>query len=395
MNLNRKVRYGMVGGGPGAFIGEVHRMAAALDGKIELVAGSFSSDPQKTRKMGEQLHLADERLYSSFKEMARKESELPEDKRIDFVTVATPNHLHFDVCKVFIEAGINVVCDKPMTNTTEEAEELCNLVEKHNVIFALTHNYTGYPMVKEARRMVRNGRLGNLRKVVVEYPQGWLAEPIEREGENKQAAWRTDPDRAGVSSVVADIGSHAENLVEYITGLKLKELYADIHTFVEGRQLEDDANMLVHYEKGVRGVLYSSQISIGEENDLSIRIYGDEASLEWHQESPNYLHVKYPDRPEEIYKRGNPYLSEEANFGNRIPPGHPEGFIEAFANIYSNVADTIAARINGVEPDPKTLDFPTVYDGAVGVHFIHKAIESGKKREWVEMDYQPPSSRVE
>lgn len=393
MNIDRKIRYGMVGGGPGAFIGEVHRMAAALDGKIELVAGSFSSDPHKTQKMGEQLHLADERLYDSFEEMARKESELPEDTRIDFVTVATPNHLHFEVCKSFIEAGIHVVCDKPMTNTLEEAEELCSLVEEHDVIFALTHNYTGYPMVKEARQMVRKGRLGNLRKVVVEYPQGWLAEPIEKEGENKQAAWRTDPDRAGVSSVVADIGSHAENLVEYITGLRLKELYADIHTFVEGRPLEDDANMLVHYEEGVRGVLYSSQISIGEENDLTIRIYGDEASLKWNQENPNYLHVKYPDRAEEIYKRGNPYLSDEANFGNRIPPGHPEGFIEAFANIYSNVADTIAARINGEEPDPKVLDFPTVYDGAVGVHFIHKAIESGKKREWVDIDYQPPGRR--
>ena len=380
----------MVGGGPGAFIGEVHRMAAAVDGKTKLVAGSFSSDPQKTLQMGQELDLDQDRLYDSFEEMAHKESKLPEEKRIDFVTVVTPNHLHFDVCKAFIEAGINVVCDKPMTNTIEEAEELCRLVEENNVIFALTYTYTGYPMVKQARQMIRDGKLGNLRKVIVEYPQGWLAEPIERKGENKQAAWRTDPDRAGVSAVVADIGSHAENLVEYMAGLRLKELYADIHTFVEGRELEDDANMLVHYEDGVRGVLYSSQISIGEENDLKIRIYGDEASLEWRQEDPNYLHVKYPDKPEEIYKRGNPYLSDEANFVNRVPPGHPEGYIEAFANIYSNVADTIAARIHGEEADPKALDFPTVYDGAVGVHFIHKAIESGKKREWVEMNYQPP-----
>jgi len=380
----------MVGGGPGAFIGEVHRMAAAVDGKTKLVAGSFSSDLQKTRQMGQELDLDQDRLYDSFEEMAHKESKLPEEKRIDFVTVVTPNHLHFDVCKAFIEAGINVVCDKPMTNTIEESEELCRLVEENNVIFALTYTYTGYPMVKQARQMIRDGKLGNLRKVIVEYPQGWLAEPIERKGENKQAAWRTDPDRAGVSAVVADIGSHAENLVEYMAGLRLKELYADIHTFVEGRELEDDANMLVHYEDGVRGVLYSSQISIGEENDLKIRIYGDEASLEWRQEDPNYLHVKYPDKPEEIYKRGNPYLSDEANFVNRVPPGHPEGYIEAFANIYSNVADTIAARIHGEEADPKALDFPTVYDGAVGVHFIHKAIESGKKREWVEMNYQPP-----
>lgn len=389
MDLNRKIRYGMVGGGPGAFIGEVHRMAAALDGKIELVAGSFSSDPQKSRKMGQKLNLADERVYDSFEEMAQKESELPADQRIDFVSVTTPNHLHFNVCKVFIEAGIHVVCDKPMTKSIEEAEELCRLVEMHGVIFALTHNYTGYPMVKEARKMVEDGKLGTLRKIVAEYPQGWLSEPVEKRG-NKQAAWRTDPDKAGISAVVADIGSHAENLVEYITGLRLEELYADIHTFIEGRSLEDDANMLVHYEEGVRGILYSSQISIGEENDFNIRIYGDEASLEWQQENPNYLNIKYPDGPEEIYKRGNPYLSDEANFNNRIPPGHPEGFIEAFANIYSNVADTIAARLKGEKPNPKALDFPTVYDGAIGVHFIHKAIESGKKREWVDMEYTPP-----
>ena len=379
----------MVGGGPGAFIGEVHRMAAALDGKMELVSGAFSSDPEKSYRMGRKLNLSEDRLYESFREMARKEGSLPDSERIDVVTVATPNHLHFEVCKAFIEEGIHVICDKPMTNTLEEAEELCRLVEKHDVVFALTHNYTGYPMVKEARKMVREGKLGRLRKIVVEYPQGWLSEPIEREGA-KQAEWRTDPDRAGVSSVVADIGSHAENLVEYITGLRLEELYADIHTFVEGRPLEDDANMLVHYEGGVRGILYASQISIGEENDLNIRIYGDEAALEWEQEHPNYLKLKYPDGPEEIYKRGNPYLSEEAQFGNRIPPGHPEGFIEAFANIYSNVADTIAARLQGTEPDPRALDFPTVYDGAVGVHFIHKAIESGKERRWVDMAYRPP-----
>lgn len=389
MDLNRHLRYGMVGGGPEAFIGEVHRMAAALDGKIELVAGAFSSDPKKSQKMGQKLNLSEDRVYNSFEEMATAEAKLPVEERIDFVSVATPNHLHFKVCKVFIEAGIHVVCDKPMTNTIEEAEKLCRLVEEHDVIFALTHNYTGYPMVKEARKMVQDGKLGKLRKIVVEYPQGWLSEPVEKEG-NKQAGWRTDPDKAGVSSVVADIGSHAENLVEYITGLRLKELYADINTFVEGRPLEDDANMLTHYEEDVRGVLYASQISIGEENDLNIRIYGDEAALEWHQENPNYLHVKYPDKPEEIYKRGNDYLSDAANGVNRIPPGHPEGFIEAFATIYSNVADAIAARIKGVEPDANALDFPTVHDGAIGVHFIHKAIESGKKREWVDMEYQPP-----
>ncbi|NGP88874.1 Gfo/Idh/MocA family protein [Fodinibius halophilus] len=390
MKLNRKIRYGMVGGGPGAFIGEVHRKAAALDGKIELIGGAFSSDPQKSAEMGKQLNLDNNRVYDSYQQMAQMEAELPEEQRIDFVSVVTPNHLHFDVCKTFIEAGINVVCDKPMTNTVENAEELCRLVKEHDVIFALTHNYTGYPMVKEARQMVQDGKLGKLRKIVVEYPQGWLSEPLEEEGA-KQAVWRTDPARAGVSSVVADIGSHAENLVEYITGLRLKELYADIHTFVDDRALEDDANMLVHYQDGVRGILYASQISIGEENDFNIRIYGDKAALEWHQETPNTLNIKYPDKPEEIYKRGNPYLSEAANKASRIPPGHPEGFIEAFANIYSNVSEAVADRLRGEEIDISSYDFPTVQDGAVGVHFIHKAIESGKERKWVDMQYAPPS----
>lgn len=375
----------MVGGGPGAFIGEVHRMAAALDGHLELVAGSFSSSMERSKQMGNELGLNPDRVYSSYKEMAQKEAVLPENERIDVVSVVTPNHLHFPVCKTFIEQGIHVVCDKPMTNTIEDAEELCRLVEKHEVLFALTHNYTGYPMVKEARDMVRNGKLGKLRKVVVEYPQGWLAEPVEEEG-NKQAQWRTDPQKAGVSSSVGDIGTHAENLVEYITGLHIEKLFADITSFVEGRALEDDANMLIHYEGGVRGILYASQISVGEENPLNIRIYGTEAALEWDQESPNYLRVKYPDRPEEIYKRGNPYLSEAAQFNTRIPPGHPEGFIEAFANIYKNVALTLKAKKEGKGPEALATDFPTVQDGLMGVKFIHKAVESGKRNSWVDMD---------
>lgn len=391
MTFDRKLRCGMVGGGPGAFIGEVHRKAAALDGHMELVAGAFSSSEEKSRKMGEQLQLSVDRVYGSFKEMAKKEAALPKEKRIDFVSVVTPNHLHYPVCKVFIEAGIHVICDKPLTNTVEEAEELCRLVDEHDVVFGLTHTYTGYPMVKEAREMVRNGKLGKLRKIVVEYPQGWLSQPIEQEGA-KQAEWRTDPDRAGVSSAVGDIGTHAENLVEYITGLRMEKLYADITSFVEGRELEDDANLLVHYEDGVKGILYCSQISVGEENDLRIRIYGTKASLEWSQENPNYLSVKYPDKPEEIYKRGNEYLSDIANFNNRIPPGHPEGFIEAFANIYRNVGLTILAKDRGEEPDTFAADFPTVQDGAIGVHFTHKTIESGNKGKWVDMGYTPPGA---
>ena len=391
MDFHRKLRYGMVGGGPGAFIGEVHRKAAALDGHMELVAGAFSSSKEKSANMGKQLQLNSDRVYGSFREMAEKEAQLPEDERIDFVSVVTPNHLHFPVCKAFIEQGIHVVCDKPLTNTIEEAEELCRLVEKHDVVFGLTHTYTGYPMVKQAREMIRDNKLGKLRKVVVEYPQGWLSEPIEQEGA-KQAEWRTDPDKAGISSAVGDIGTHAENLVEYMTGLKMEKLYADITSFVEGRKLEDDANLLVHYEQGVKAILYCSQISVGEENDLRIRIYGTDASLEWGQENPNYLYVRYPDRPEEIYKRGNPYLSEISNFNNRIPPGHPEGFIEAFANIYLNVGRTILAKERGEKPGRFATDFPTVYDGAIGVHFIHKTIESGKKGQWVDMRYSPASS---
>ena len=387
--MKRRLKYGMVGGGPGAFIGEVHRKAAALDGHVELVAGSFSSSPEKTKKMGDELGLEADRLYDSFEEMAEKEAALSEEERIDFVSVVTPNHLHFPVCKAFIEQGIHVVCDKPMTNTVDEAEELCRLVEEHDVIFALTHNYTGYPMVKEARQFIKAGKLGTLRKVVVEYPQGWLAEPVEEQG-NKQAEWRTDPDKAGVSSAVGDIGTHAENLVAYITGLRMEKLLVDSTSFVEEREMEDDANMLVHYEQGVRGVLYASQVSVGEENALNIRIYGTDASLEWDQESPNYLRVKYPDKPEEIYKRGNPYLSDAAQINTRIPPGHPEGFIEAFANIYRNVALTIQARKEDRSPDDLALDFPTVQDGAIGVHFIYQAIESSKKSEWVDMKYHPP-----
>ncbi|MDX1672040.1 MAG: Gfo/Idh/MocA family oxidoreductase [Balneolaceae bacterium] len=378
----RKLRYGMVGGGPGAFIGEIHRKAARLDGDMELVAGAFSSKPGKSDQQGEELLLDPKRVYGSFEEMVEKERELPEGLRIDFVSVVTPNHLHFPVCKLFVEAGFSVVCDKPLAVTLEEAEELCRLVEEHQVEFAVTYTYTGYPMVKQAREMVRGGNLGRLRKIVVEYPQGWLADPIEQQGA-KQAEWRTDPERAGVSSAIGDIGSHAENLVSYITGLSMEKLIVDISTFVDGRELEDDANMLIHYEKGVKGILYASQIAIGEENDFKIRIYGTEASLEWRQENPNYLKIRYPDKPEEIYKRGNEYLSEIAQYNSRIPPGHPEGFIEAFANIYRNFGNTLRARIDGKEPDSFVLDFPTVQDGANGVRFIHCAVESGRSGNWV------------
>lgn len=389
MPLDRKVRYGMVGGGPGAFIGAVHRQAAALDGEIELVAGAFSSVPERSYEQGAALHLDGARVYGSYAEMAEKEGRLPPGERIDFVSIVTPNDSHFDVARTFIEAGFHVVCDKPMTTTVEDAETLCRLVAERDVVFALTHNYTGYPMVKQARSLVRAGRLGRIRKVVVEYPQGWLATLLEAEG-LKQAVWRTDPARAGVSSAVGDIGSHAENLVNYIAGLEIESLIADTTTFVEGRKLEDDANVLIHYRGGARGILYASQISVGEENNLRVRIYGTDAALEWHQEHPNYLYLRFQDKPEEIYKRGNSYVAEAAQHATRLPPGHPEAFIEAFANIYGNTARTIACRLSGKEPGPLDLDFPTVSDGARGVHFIHKVIESGRKAAWIDAAYTAP-----
>lgn len=392
MPLGRKLRYGMVGGGPGAFIGAVHRRAAELDGLAELVAGAFSSDPEKSRAQGRELHLDPRRVYASYEEMAEREAALPEGERIDFVSIVTPNHLHFPIAKAFIERGIHVICDKPMTTTLEDAEELCRLVEEHNVVFALTHNYTGYPMVKQARALVQQGVLGEIRKIVAEYSQGWLATLLEATGQ-KQAEWRTDPARAGAGAL-GDIGSHAENLARYITGLEIERLCADVTTFVPGRRLEDDANLLVHYKGGAHGILFCSQISVGEENNLRIRVYGTEASLEWHQEEPNFLYVRYANGPTQVYKPGHPFLAPAAQHATRLPSGHPEAFIEAFANIYRNAMRTIAARIAGETPDPLDLDFPTVQDGAVGVHFILKAIESGKKRDWVDASYVPPRATV-
>lgn len=389
MPLQRKLRYGMVGGGPGAFIGAVHRKAAALDGEMELVAGAFSASPEKSRQQGAELFLNPNRVYGSFQEMAEKESRLPEGERIDFVSIVTPNHNHFEIAKTFITAGFHIVCDKPMTTTLADAEELCRLVKKHNVVFALTHNYTGYPMVKQARALVHQGALGTIRKIVVEYPQGWLSTFLENEGA-KQAVWRTDPAQAGVAGCFGDIGSHAENLAHYITELEIDEICADLTTFVPGRKLDDDANTLVHYEGGARGIMFASQISVGEENGLRIRVYGTEAGLEWRQENPNYLNFRFPDKPEQIYKRGNGYLAPVAAHNSRLPSGHPEAFIEAFANIYRNAGRTIAAKIAGEKPGEFDTDFPTVQDGARGVHFIHAVVNSSKQRGWLKARYTPP-----
>ena len=385
MTLNRKVRYGMVGGGPGAFIGAVHRKAAALDGEIEIVAGAFSSDAAKSKRQGEELFLDPRRVYPSWRAMVDAESKLPAAERIDFVSIVTPNASHFEIARAFIEAGFHVVCDKPMTTTVEDAESLCRLVAKHQTVFALTHNYTGYPMVKQARELVRQGTLGTVRKIVAEYPQGWLLGA----GMN---IWRLDPKYAGVSSAVGDIGTHAHNLARYITGLEVEALCADLTTFGKGYELEDDANILVHFTGGARGIIYVSQISAGEENGLRIRVYGTKAGLDWRQENPNYLDVLPADGPAQLYKRGNDYLAPIAKHNTRIPSGHPEGFIEAFANIYRNAARVMAARISGGSPGGFDTDFPTVEDGAHGVHFIHKAVESGKTRGWVDARYSAPRS---
>lgn len=383
-----KLRYAMVGGGPGAFIGAVHRRAAEFDGLAELVAGAFSSDPERSRSQGADLSLDPARVYSSYEEMAEREAARPEHERIDFVSIVTPNHLHYPNALPFIERGIHVVCDKPLTITLEDAEALCRLVAKHDVIFAVTHAYAAYPMVKQARALVARGALGTIRKIVVEYSQGWLATLVEAT-DNRQADWRTDPVRAGAGAI-GDIGTHAEHLARYVTGLEMERLFADVSTFVPGRRLDDDANMLVHYRGGAKGILFCSQISAGEENRLALRVYGTEASLEWHQQQPNELVVRHAGGPAEIYKPGNPYLVPEARRWTRLPPGHPEGLVEAFANIYSAVARVIIARRAGERPDPMDLDFATVQDGAIGVHFVHAAVESGRRGEWVDASYTPP-----
>jgi len=382
--MSRKIRMGMVGGGRGAFIGAVHRMAAALDGEIELVCGAFSSNPERSKLSGEDLYLDPSRVYESFEKMILAEKELPEGERMDFVSIVTPNHVHFPPAKMALENGFHVICDKPLSFNLEEAEALVKLVNDSGLIFALTHNYTGYPMVKQAKMMIKNGALGKIKKVVVEYPQGWLSTLLEGT-EQKQAAWRTDPSKSGIAGAMGDIGTHAENLAEYITGLKIAQVCADISILVDGRLLDDDGNVLLRFENGARGILYASQISAGEENSLSIRVYGEKAGIEWHQMEPNTLEVKWLDKPKQILRTGVGDLYEESQNATRIPAGHPEGYLEAFANIYKNFARAVRSRIEGTEPNPLDLDFPTVEDGLRGMQFIYKVIESGKaEKKWID-----------
>jgi len=376
--MHRKLRMGMVGGGLDAFIGAVHRRAAGFDNEIELVCGVFSSSPDKSKATGHALYLPENRVYSSFEEMIEKEKALPEGDRMDFVSIVTPNHMHFPPAKMALENGFHVMCDKPMTLNLEEAKELAKIVEKSGLVFGLTHNYTGYPMVKEARDMVRNGKLGKIRKVVVEYPQGWLSKK-EEDTDYKQAIWRTDPAKSGAAGCMGDIGTHAENLAEYVTGLKIDELCADLTAFVPGRLLDDDGNVLLRFEGGAKGVLHASQIANGEENSLKIYVYGELGGLEWHQMEPNTLKYKTQEG-QRIIRPNVGELSASAKAHWRMPAGHPEGFFEAFANLYRNFAYAVKAHMEGKPADP-IYDFPSVADGVRGLAFIDTVIASNQSDE--------------
>lgn len=378
-----KLRMGMIGGGPGAFIGAVHRKAAALDGLIDIVCGAFSSDAGKSKQMGEELLLSPDRVYGSFEEMIQREAALPEGVRMHFVSVVTPNHLHFAPAKAALEAGFDVVMDKPITFDLAEAKELKTVVERTGRTLCLTHTYSGYPMVKEAREQVRKGTIGAVRKVIVVYPQGWLSQPLEES--NKQASWRTDPGKSGIAGAMGDIGTHAFNLAEYVAGLQVTALCAQISIVVPGRKLDDDGAALLQFNNGATGVLMASQIMAGEENNLTIKVYGEKGGLEWCHADCNSLLLKWPDAPMQTLRAGTGYLSDAAKHNTRTPSGHPEGFLEAFANHYRNFALCVNAKSNGEQAKEEWTDFPTVDDGVRGIAFIENVIASGKAAEkWKE-----------
>ncbi|MDG1805458.1 Gfo/Idh/MocA family oxidoreductase [Flavicella sp.] len=381
--MTRKLRMGMIGGGTGSFIGDVHRKAASIDGMIELVCGAFSSTAEKSISSGKDLLLPADRCYSNFEEMIQKEKALPENIRMDFVAIVTPNHMHFPPAKLALENGFNVICDKPITLTLEEATELKTVIDKSGKTFALTHNYTGNSMVKQARAMIKNGDIGKVRKVQVQYLQGWLATSLEETGQ-KQAAWRVDPKRSGIGGALGDIGTHAENLTEYITGLKIDEIAADLGIFGKGRTLDDDGNILLRLENGAKGTLSISQIAVGEENNLAIKVYGEKGSIIWQQENPNELITKWLDEPVKTYTPNGNGLYPEALNVSRIPAGHPEGYLEAFATVYKNFANHLLSLENG--ETPKTPDFPTVEDGIRGMQFIYAAVKSSNENSiWTKL----------
>lgn len=379
--VRRRLRLGMVGGGQGAFIGAVHRLAARMDDRWELVAGAFSSTPEKSKASAPELHVAPERAYGDYAEMARKEKRRKDG--IDAVAIVTPNHVHFEAAAAFLKAGIHVICDKPLTTTLKDAKKLADLVEKSGKVFVLTHNYTGYPMVRQARQMVADGVLGAIRVVQVEYPQDWLTTPLERSGQ-KQAAWRTDPRQSGPAGSTGDIGTHAFNLACFITGLVCRELAADLSTFVKGRALDDNAHVLLRFEGGAKGMLWASQVAPGNENALKIRVYGEKGGLAWSQEDPNYLHHTPYGEPPRLITRGGAGSMPVAARVTRVPPGHPEGYLEGFATIYSDAAELIWAAIENRKPDPGALLAPSVQDGVLGVKFIEAVVESSRKNAaWV------------
>ena len=385
--MNRKLRMGMVGGGKDAFIGAIHRIAANMDGLIELVCGALSINPEIAQASGKMLFLPEDRTYLTYEEMIRKESLLPEGERMDFVTIVTPNFAHFAPAMMALDHGFHVVIEKPIAFTLDEAKQLKAKLEETGLLLCLTHTYSGYPMVKQAKAMVRDGVFGKIRKVSVEYPQGWLSKLTERAG-NAQAAWRTDPKRSGKSGCMGDIGTHAAHLAEYVTGLKISRICADLNVMVEGRALDDDGGVLLRFDNGATGVLFASQVAAGEENDIKIRVYGEKGGLTWTQQDPNALLVRWSDQPAQIYRAGGNYgdrLSSLAVHNCRTPGGHPEGYLEAFGNIYRNFALTLSARLDGTEPTAEMLDYPQVDEGIRGMAFIDNVVKSSEsEQKWTE-----------
>ncbi|MGI4804972.1 MAG: Gfo/Idh/MocA family protein [Janthinobacterium lividum] len=375
-----KLRLGMIGGGQGAFIGAVHRIAARMDDQYDLVCGAFSSDPAKSKASGLLLNVDENRIYNSWQELIEKEKQLPEDERIQVISIVTPNHVHFAPAKTALENGFHVILDKPATFSLQEAKDLQTIIEQTGNLFCLTHTYTGYPMVKEAKQFVQSGKLGKIRKIYVEYPQGWLSK-FEEGSENKQASWRTDPAKSGIAGAMGDIGTHAFNLCEYVSGLAITKLCADINIVVEGRQLDDDGAVLLKFNNNASGVLVASQVAAGEENNVKIRIYGEKGGIEWQQADANTLKVMLLDQPVEIWRTGGSYVSSYAQQNTRTPAGHPEGYLEAFANLYKNFALTVKANLEGKKPEPEWLDFPGIEEGVRGMAFIENVIASGKSNE--------------
>lgn len=377
---------GMVGGSLEAFIGEVHRKAAALDGKFDLVCGAFSSNPEKSKSTGSALGIDSSRTYGSYHEMIEKEKKLPEDQKMDVVSIVTPNNVHFEPAQLALENGFHVIIDKPLAFSLEEALDLKKIVDESGLVLALTHTYTGYPMIKEAKDRVANGKLGTVRKIYVEYPQGWLSTPLEQEG-NKQASWRTDPEKSGQGGAIGDIGTHAANLAEYVSGLEISKICADVNIKVEGRELDDDSAALLKFNNGASGVLMATQIAAGEENDLKLRVYGDKAGIEWTHTNPNTLLFKPLDGPVQILRAGTGYLSEFATNNTRLPAGHPEGYIEAFANIYNAFHHAVSDYKSGKLQPVESYDFPDVNDGVRGMLFVVKMLESNQSHsKWTEFE---------